>query len=174
MENTKRNILEEKHSNAMLISTIISMALLTFIFFVYTRLFGQVDAVLPLYNTLLVLSFASWICSAVLTVLTLKKSEFFAEYSLLLSVLAVCFFSMRGIPFISAKNAAIATIALIVLYWVLSFAYHSFFEKFTLSQRTQTVLVTVFLAISAILVAIFIITLSKMPYFSLWYTKDLY
>ncbi|MDY5627238.1 MAG: hypothetical protein SPF92_06545 [Clostridia bacterium] len=174
MNNIQKSVLEEKHSNAMLLSTVVSMALLTFIFFVYTRLFGQIGAVLPLYNTLLILSFASWVISAVFAVLSLKKSEFFAEYSLLFSILTVCFFSMRGVPFISAKNAAIVTIALIVLYWVLSFAYHSFWQKFTLSKKAQTALVLAFLAVSAILIVVFIVSLAKMPYFNLWYTKDLY
>ncbi|UKI36149.1 MAG: hypothetical protein L6V93_19625 [Clostridiales bacterium] len=60
----------------------VSMALLTFIFFVYTRLFGQMGAILPLYNTLLILSFASFACAAVFAVIAIKKSEFFVEYSL--------------------------------------------------------------------------------------------
>lgn len=76
MDNTRRSVIEEKHSNAMLLSTVVSMALLTFIFFVYTRLFGQMGAILPLYNTLLILSFASFACAAVFAVIAIKKANF--------------------------------------------------------------------------------------------------
>lgn len=174
MDNTKRSVIEEKHSNAMLISTVVSMALLTFIFFVYTRLFGQIGAILPLYNALLILSFASFVCAAVFAVFAVKKSEFFVEYSLLCSVLTVCFFAMRGIPFIPAKHAAIVAIALIVLYWVLSFAYHSFWQKISISKTVQNAVIIAFLVIAAALIALFIASLAKMPFFNLWYTDTLY
>lgn len=83
-------------------------------------------------------------------------------------------FAMRGIPFIPAKHAAIVAIALIVLYWVLSFAYHSLWQKISVSKTVQNAVIIAFLVIAAALIALFIVSLAKMPFFNLWYTDTLY
>ncbi|MBE7037934.1 MAG: hypothetical protein E7404_03425 [Ruminococcaceae bacterium] len=170
----KRNILEETHSNVMLLSTAVSMILLTFIFFVYTRFFSQPSAIIPLYNTLLVLSFVSWGVGLIFALISKFKSVCFAEYSILASVMSVLFFTMRGVPFISSKHAAILTIAIIVLYWVISFVYHSFWHKINITKNTLDILTIVFLVIAFVLIAYFIYIASKMPFFSLWYKSTLY
>jgi len=170
----KRNILEETHSNVMLLSTAVSMILLTFIFFVYTRFFSQPDAIIPLYNTLLVLSFVSFGIAVLFSLISKFKNVCFAEYSMLASVMSVMFFTMRGVPFISSKYAAILTIAIIVAYWVISFVYHSFWHKINITKNTLDILTIVFLVIAFVLIAYFIYIASKMPFFSLLYKSTLY
>lgn len=170
----KRNILEETHSNVVLLSTAVSMVLLTFVFFVYTRFFSQADAIIPLYNTLLVLSFASWGLALVFALISKTKNKFFAEFSILASVLAVLFFTMRGVPFITSKYAAILTIAVIVVYWVISFVYHSFWYKINITKKTMDIITIAFVVISLIAIVYFIYLSSKMPFFSLWYKSTLY
>ncbi len=123
MKVTKTNKLKETHTNRLLVSAGVALALLVALMIVHK---GQYSNPLFTMNGTLVFSILLGLGAVALGIISyMKKKSFLYEYAGLLLVMAFCFYCVHGVAFVNAKLMKYITAAVIGGYFVLSFAYHT-------------------------------------------------
>lgn len=121
--------LSEQHTNRLLVSTVISFALLLILLFVHkaqmngfyleTRAATFVMSVIFLVVGIALAAFAIW-----------KKKNYIFEYAFVSLVVAFCFYGIHGVRFLNAQHMKYGTGVLVAVYLVGSFIYHTYAPKF--------------------------------------------
>ena len=164
------NRIDEKHSNAALITSTLALAVLTLITFVYNVYFhGTTTSIIAAYNFMLIMSLISFIAGAALIYVASKKDVYCFEYSLFFIILSICFFMMHGVPFPTIKQSIWITVAFVAAFWIASVVIHCFVlpAKY-FSKKTVTIVLSAAAVLVLAAIIIYIIIGSRLPGFSLW------
>lgn len=128
MRNNKAKNLKETHTNRLLVSAAVSLTLLVILTLVHR---GQYSNPLFTMNATLVFSvLLAVVAVALACVCFIKDKKYLVEYIALFAVMAFCFYCVHGVGFVGAKLMKYVTAALLGVYFVLTFIYHTFAPKF--------------------------------------------
>ena len=121
--------LSEQHTNRLLVSTVISFALLLILLFVHN---SQMRGLYLETRTItFVMSIIFAIAGVALVVFAIwKKKNYIFEYAAVSLVVAFCFYGIHGVRFVNAQHMKYGTGILVALYLVGSFIYHTYAPKF--------------------------------------------
>lgn len=125
-------IFEEHQVNLILIATLISAVSLMLLIFVNRSLNIIGESFATTRAVILGLSIAFAVAGVVFLVLSFVKSKTFIEYGVLGIVLAICYWGIYGMPFvkpngtalISSLHARYLTVAVSILYLIVSYMVH--------------------------------------------------
>ena len=88
------------------------------------------QTILQTQNAVMVLSVISIVAAVVMAaIVVVTKKKFLLEYIALAVVMAFCFFCIHGVGFVTIKLMKYITAALLIVYLVASFAYHTIVPK---------------------------------------------
>lgn len=126
--------LSEQHTNRLLVSTVISFALLLILLFVHkaqmrglyleTRTATFVMSIIFAVIGVALILFAIW-----------KKKNYIFEYAAVALVIAFCFYGIHGVRLLNAQHMKYGTGILVALYLIGSFIYHTYAPKFIAKKK---------------------------------------
>ncbi len=123
---------EEHQVNLILVATLISAVSLMLLIFVNRSLNVIGESFATTRAVILGLSIAFAVAGVVFFVLSYVKSKTFIEYGVLGIVLAICYWGIYGMPFVKANGTALIssvharyiTVAVSILYLIVSYIVH--------------------------------------------------
>lgn len=129
MKNIEAKKIREAHTNRLLISVTVSLLLLLILLLVHKGQ-GYSHTILQTQAAVLILAIASAVIGVVVAVIgAIKNKKHLFEYAAIAIVMALCFYCLHGVGFITIKLAKYITVTIVVAYLVISFIYHTVVSK---------------------------------------------
>ncbi len=125
MKNIEAKKIREAHTNRLLTSATVSLSLMLILLFVHKGQ-GYAHTILQTQTAVLILAIASAVAGITIAVFgAVKNKKHLFEYAAISIVMALCFYCLHGVGFITIKLAKYITAAILVAYLVISFVYHT-------------------------------------------------
>ena len=126
--------INDAHVNRMLISTVVSFALLLILLFVHQ---SQMRGLYLETRTATFVMSIIFLCigAVLLCVAFFAKKGFIYEYAVVALVMAFCFYGIHGVRFLNAQKMKYATSILVGVYFAGSFIYHTYAPKYIRKKK---------------------------------------